>query len=253
MRLTQMRAEKAANRASREVLKSVRKVKSKVDFDELHLLRSDTIEYERHTTQVIQQHIRDCYIASWITEADLLEDMFGDRLLIGFLQRLAAMREEAKTSSFVVEGTRGRVYAPDRRLIRDAERYADRIFISRYTRKAFREFRKNIEKIKFAPRSDYKMLVTWRTGEHGESGLGYRLTTILRTESDTAQVAASAAAYGAAGINYYKFNAMLDDKTCDICRGLHGQIFPLKAARAGVNFPTIHPRCRCYVEPILRL
>lgn len=238
---------------SRELLKSVRKIKNDVDFDELHLLRSDTIDYERHTAQIIRQHIRDCYIASWITEADLLEDMFGDRLLIGFLQRMAAMREEAKNSSFVVEGTRGRVYAPDRRLIRDAERYTDRIFISRYTRKAFREFRKNIGKIKFAPRSDYKMLVRWRTGEHGESGLGYRLNTILRTESDTAQVAASAAAYGAAGVDYYKFNAMLDDKTCDICRGLHGQIFPLRAAKAGVNFPTIHPSCRCYIEPILRL
>lgn len=102
-----------------------------------------------------------------------------------------------------------------------------------------------------APKQDRPQLVKWRTGEHGESGLGYAETTLLRTESDTAQAEACIDAYKEAGVPRYRFNAMKDDKTCAVCKALDGKIFDLEKKEPGTNFPPIHPNCRCYIEPIM--
>lgn len=119
-----------------------------------------------------------------------------------------------------------------------------------YVRRHFMKYIQQVSDIKEAG-VDEKTLTKWRTGEHGESGLGYSLTSLLRTESDTAQAEASVDVYEAAGIPKYRYCAMLDDRTCDKCRELDGKIFLITEKQPGVNFPRIHPRCRCYVEPIL--
>ena len=48
----------------------------------------------------------------------------------------------------------------------------------------------------------------------------------------------------------YTFSTYNDDKVCKICRALedHGP-FKLSEATAGVNFPPMHPYCRCRIEP----
>lgn len=119
----------------------------------------------------------------------------------------------------------------------------------------YRDFQKYIQQLADIKNSDISKpekltLQAWRTGTHGESGLGYNLTTLLRTESDTAQAEASFDVYEEAGLDAYKYNAMLDDKTCERCRALDGRIFLLSEKEPGVNFPRIHPRCRCYIEPV---
>ena len=93
-------------------------------------------------------------------------------------------------------------------------------------------------------------LIEWRTGYHGESGLGYRLTSLVRTESDTAQANACISVYENADIFAYRFNAMMDDRTCKKCKALNGRIFLIQDKKEGVNFPRIHPNCRCTIEPI---
>ena len=50
----------------------------------------------------------------------------------------------------------------------------------------------------------------------------------------------------------YTFSTYNDDKVCKICRALedHGP-FKLSEATAGVNFPPMHPYCRCRIEPFV--
>lgn len=50
----------------------------------------------------------------------------------------------------------------------------------------------------------------------------------------------------------YEYSPILDGKTCEICRALNGKIFDISERQPGVNFPPMHPWCRCtwlpYVE-----
>ncbi len=48
----------------------------------------------------------------------------------------------------------------------------------------------------------------------------------------------------------YSFSTYNDDKVCKICRALedHGP-YKITEAVAGVNFPPMHPYCRCRIEP----
>ena len=212
-------------------------------FDQIHRLERNSLnEPERKINKIIEKHIFDCYIHSWITEAEELEDLFGDILLASFIARLAWIK------------TNG----PDKELIKEAREYVKkpvaenhslRFFTHRHFEKYIQQ-RKDIEK---APKTDRKMLIKWRTGKRGESGIGYSLTSLLRTESDTAQAEASISTYKAAGVTKYEYCAMKDDKTCDRCKELDGKIFKVSEKQPGVNFPRIHRNCRCYILPILEV
>lgn len=50
----------------------------------------------------------------------------------------------------------------------------------------------------------------------------------------------------------YQISTVGDNKVCEICRGLQDKIFSFKDRQVGVNFPPLHPWCRCsftiYVE-----
>lgn len=39
--------------------------------------------------------------------------------------------------------------------------------------------------------------------------------------------------------------ASFGERTCDVCGGLDGQRFKLSEKQPGVNFPPLHPNCRC--------
>ena len=47
----------------------------------------------------------------------------------------------------------------------------------------------------------------------------------------------------------YIFRTMQDGSVCEKCRRLDGEEFLLAEKRVGVNFPPIHPWCRCVIEP----
>ena len=42
----------------------------------------------------------------------------------------------------------------------------------------------------------------------------------------------------------YKYDALMDSRTSDICRELDGKIFRIADRQPGVNFPPMHPNCR---------
>lgn len=52
------------------------------------------------------------------------------------------------------------------------------------------------------------------------------------------------------GMTSYKYCAVLDDRTSEICKSLHGSQFKLTQANVGVNFPPMHPNCRSYIIPL---
>lgn len=67
---------------------------------------------------------------------------------------------------------------------------------------------------------------------------------IVRTESAYVANAAQKSAYSEAGIDRYRFVATLDSRTCECCAALDGKVFDLAKAKAGTNYPPMHPFCR---------
>ena len=51
------------------------------------------------------------------------------------------------------------------------------------------------------------------------------------------------------GLKEYEYLATLEAKTCSICGGLDGKHFKVSEAKPGVNYPLIHPYCRCTTIP----
>lgn len=77
-----------------------------------------------------------------------------------------------------------------------------------------------------------------------------RAATLIHTES--AHIAAEAAeqGYRETGVQSYRFEAALDLKTCSVCGALDQREFPLAEHETGINYPPLHPRCRCTTVPV---
>ena len=67
---------------------------------------------------------------------------------------------------------------------------------------------------------------------------------IARTELNRIQNRGAMAGYIDAGYEMYEFITAHDDRTCDECSTLDGQVFYFRDAEEGVNFPPMHPNCR---------
>ena len=61
---------------------------------------------------------------------------------------------------------------------------------------------------------------------------------LVRTETAHIHSESDRAAYQEAGVEQYEFMATLEVRTCDVCGSLDGKHFK-------VNYPPIHPNCRC--------
>lgn len=72
--------------------------------------------------------------------------------------------------------------------------------------------------------------------------------------SEMAHVAeeANARAYEENEIEEYEYMATLESHTCDVCAKLDGQVFKVSERRSGINYPTIHSRCRCTTVPSIK-
>lgn len=73
----------------------------------------------------------------------------------------------------------------------------------------------------------------------------FHAATLVHTESAHIHAQADLKAYKDLEIEEYKYLATLDDRTCEMCQSHDGAVYKVSQAKAGVNFPTIHPRCRC--------
>lgn len=55
--------------------------------------------------------------------------------------------------------------------------------------------------------------------------------------------------YKQLGVNRYQFLVSIDERTCDTCGPLDGKDFAVTDEQVGINYPPIHPRCRCTTIP----
>ena len=76
-----------------------------------------------------------------------------------------------------------------------------------------------------------------------------RAATLIHTESAHAAAEATARGYQETGVSAYTFDASLDLKTCSICGAMDGMTFKVSERETGVNYPPVHPRCRCTTVP----
>ncbi len=72
---------------------------------------------------------------------------------------------------------------------------------------------------------------------------------LVRSEHSFVMNQASKHSYEELAITKYQYLATLDKRTSDICRSLDGQVFELKDAVAGLNYPPAHANCRSTTVP----
>lgn len=77
----------------------------------------------------------------------------------------------------------------------------------------------------------------------------HRAETLVHTESAHYAAEARALSYAQTGVESYEFLASLDERTCAICGPLDGERFQVTQRQTGINWPPIHPRCRCTTVP----
>lgn len=72
---------------------------------------------------------------------------------------------------------------------------------------------------------------------------------LVVTEMAHAQEQATAEFYRETETEYYTYLATLETHTCDVCRQLDGKKFKVSDIKPGINYPLMHPYCRCTTVP----
>lgn len=70
-------------------------------------------------------------------------------------------------------------------------------------------------------------------------------TRLIITESSHIHNSAEFNAYKECGFEEYEFMASIGERTCEVCGGMDGKRIKLADKQFGVNFPPLHPNCRC--------
>ena len=74
---------------------------------------------------------------------------------------------------------------------------------------------------------------------------------IAYTENTRIQGDAAAMAADQLGIAQYRLSTVGDGKVCETCQAVSQQVFDFKDRAQGVNYPPLHPMCRCSVQYIV--
>lgn len=77
------------------------------------------------------------------------------------------------------------------------------------------------------------------------------LTALALSESTALGSFARKEIFKELGIGKYQIYTKVDERRCETCGALHGQIFPMSAYEVGVTASPFHKRCRCWEVPIL--
>lgn len=72
----------------------------------------------------------------------------------------------------------------------------------------------------------------------------FYMERLIRTETNYFLNQALLKAYTDYKVRQYRYVAVIDERTSDICRKLHREIFNVEDAEVGVNYPPMHPFCR---------
>lgn len=77
------------------------------------------------------------------------------------------------------------------------------------------------------------------------------LHRLVVTEIGHAAEQATDQFYKDSDIDRYQYLAALESKVCDACSALDGKVFRVKDEKEGVNYPVMHPYCRCTTMPYM--
>ena len=80
----------------------------------------------------------------------------------------------------------------------------------------------------------------------------YQLHRLVITEMGHVAETATAEAYKEEGVEQYQYLATLESHTCEECAHLDEKVFDLKDKVEGLNYPLIHPYCRCTTMPYIK-
>lgn len=75
------------------------------------------------------------------------------------------------------------------------------------------------------------------------------LMRLVYTEGTYTSRAAQAEELKREGFEEYTVEVVHDGRTCEECHGVEGKTFRFDDAEPGVNFPPLHPYCRCQIAP----
>lgn len=77
----------------------------------------------------------------------------------------------------------------------------------------------------------------------------HRFERLARTETMHILNEAVLQSYEDYGVQEYQFITGQDERTCEICGSLDGEHFKLSEKMEGINYPVMHPNCRCSTIP----
>src|SRR5699024_10079977 len=80
----------------------------------------------------------------------------------------------------------------------------------------------------------------------------HQIHRLVITEMGHIAEQATSKAYEESGIEEYEYMATLESHTCEVCARLDGKIFKMSEKREGINYPLIHPHCRCTTVPHIK-
>lgn len=84
-------------------------------------------------------------------------------------------------------------------------------------------------------------------------GVSFRVAErLVRTETAYISGQAKLASFKRAGFRWYRFVSTLDTRTCDDCGPMDNDVFEVENAQVGVNYPPMHPWCRCTVTGVAK-
>lgn len=78
-----------------------------------------------------------------------------------------------------------------------------------------------------------------------------RAITAVRTEYTYVSNQATRMVFEYFDVEEYEYLAFLDNRTSLVCREQDGNVYNLTEAKAGVNYPPLHPNCRSSVIPVM--
>lgn len=74
------------------------------------------------------------------------------------------------------------------------------------------------------------------------------LASIVETETTRVTAMEDLAEAKEEGKTRYEYVTAGDEHVCGICQTLEGETFDIESAMPGVNFPPMHPNCRCSIR-----
>lgn len=76
----------------------------------------------------------------------------------------------------------------------------------------------------------------------------YNAMRLIRTETNYFQNQGELESYKDEGIEYYRYDAVMDGRTSEKCSNLDGKVFKVEEAVVGLTYPPLHPNCRSTTE-----